>query len=84
MLTAWDTLEQHAEAWVQSLPEAHACLGEGVVQTLRERAAKHYHPAFEAAYYLDPLNFEQEYGAEHAHPNLITLSDRQMNAIKVC
>ena len=55
VLTAWDTLEQHAEAWVQSLPEAHACLGEGVVQTLRERAAKHYHPAFEAAYYLDQI-----------------------------
>lgn len=84
VLTAWSTVEQHAEAWVENLPPEFAHLGEGVVGTFAERARKHHHPAFEAAYALDPINFEKVEGLdEHAHPKILTQGDAVLDEIKV-
>jgi hypothetical protein len=58
-------------------------MGRGVVDTFYKRASKHYHPAFQAAHVLDPLNFA-DFDKGYKEPNTLDLTDEQDNDVKVC
>jgi hypothetical protein len=87
MLMMWETLVIHAEKFCADASHASLLVpgqdGDGLMSVLGKRMQKAYHKSFPAAFYLDPIHFQDKEG-RWSSPDSVLLSTRQRDdAIEV-
>lgn len=83
MRPVWRKLETHFEAFCADTDQPAAARSGKLVELFGERRSKHYLPAFDAAYVLDPIHFTLDEGSGQWAPPCGELTSEERAACRL-